>query len=110
MTVKMTGAEFKRYYNDDDAWQEGWWHEDAQIEIDGETHDDVPGDIDDSAKVRIIGGAIVRGHEDLEAISMEGHARKWLKTQSTVSLAFDVPKDKVEAVKAAVKAALEGKP
>lgn len=33
MTVKTTGAEFKRFYNDTAFWPEGAWHEDEEIEV-----------------------------------------------------------------------------
>ena len=39
MTVKTTGAEFKRFYADSEFWPEGASHEEEEILADGEEAD-----------------------------------------------------------------------
>ena len=39
MTVKTTGAEFKRFYADSKFWPEGAWYEEEEILADGEEAD-----------------------------------------------------------------------
>ena len=51
MTARTNGAEFKAYYNDKNAWPEGWYHEYATITVNGVAYgrlDDLEG-VDDDA-------------------------------------------------------------
>ena len=81
MTVKTTGAEFKRFYNDPAFWPKGAWHEDDEILADGE-EPDILDEIPGNAVVSITGG-IVFGIEGKEP-SLESWFKKWKKTQTTV--------------------------
>jgi len=97
MTVKTTGAEFKRFYADSEFWPEGASHEGEEILADGEeadTLDDIPG----NAVVSITGG-IVFGIEGKEP-SLESWFRAWRKKQTTTSFVVEceiVDKDEVIA-------------
>ena len=61
MTVKTTGAEFKRFYFDDAYWPDGTWHEDEEIEVYGlRTSEDIAiEDIPDTASMRISAGMVM---------------------------------------------------
>lgn len=86
MTVKTTGAEFKRFYNDPAFWPEGAWHEDDDILADGE-EPDILDEIPDNAMVSITGG-VVFGLEGEEP-SLEAWFRKWRKKQTTASFVVE---------------------
>jgi len=64
MSVKMSGAEFKKFYEDDEFWPDG---------------DEGP--------------------------SLETYFRRWRKKQTTTFLTVECDHTKLEAVKAAIKAA-----
>ena len=106
MTVKTTGAEFKRFYFDDAYWPDGTWHEDEEIEIDGNpiSEDLAIEDIHDIAALKVTGG-IVMGRADGITPSVESYFKKWRKAQNTVSLVVECDKDKEGAVRAAIRAA-----
>ena len=106
MTVKTTGAEFKRFYFDDAYWPDGTWHEDEEIEVDGLpiSEDLAIEDIHDTASMRIAGG-MVMGLADGSEPSVESYFKRWRKAQSTVSFVVECDKDKEGAVRSAVRAA-----
>lgn len=109
MTIKTTGAEFKRFYSDKEFWPDGHsvWHEDEYITVDGV---DIDGDYDltevpDDSRMTIEGGAVMdERHPDKEQ-SFEGYFKKWRKNQSTATIIVEVPKDKLEEVTIAIKQA-----
>ena len=102
MTVKTTGADFKRFYADSEFWPEGAWHEDDEILADGEEADildEIPG----SAVVSITGG-VVLGIEDKEP-SLESWFRAWRKKQTTNSFVVECEiVDKAEVIAAIIAA------
>lgn len=110
MSVMTTGAELKKFYNDKTAWPTGVWHEDEELEIDGVAIDrdkvelDIGKDIEDTAKVKVAGGFLMDDTgKDLG--TFENHFKKWRKAQTSVFVSVEIPKDKEEAVLAAIKAA-----
>ena len=102
MTVKTTGAEFKRFYADSEFWPEGAWHEEEEILADGERPyilDEIP----DNAVVSITGG-IVFGIEGREP-SLESWFRAWRKKQTTTSFVIECEiVDKAEVIAAIIAA------
>ena len=106
MTVKTTGAEFKRFYFDDAYWPDGTWHEDEEIEVDGLpiSEDLAIEDIPDTASMRIAGG-MVMGLADGSEPSVESYFKKWRKAQNTTLFVVECAKDKEESVHAAIRAA-----
>ena len=105
MTVKTTGAEFKRFYFDDAYWPDGTWHEDEEIEVDGLpiSEDLAIEDVSDAASMKITGG-MVMVLADSSYPSVESYFKKWRKAQSTVSFVVECDKDKEGAVRSAVRA------
>lgn len=102
MAIKLTGAEWNRFYNDTTAWPDGWYHEDAVVSVDGVL--DEYGDLDlstvaDDAEVVVSGGIIYKGDYSSPGNSVEGHLRKWRKAQTMTNIIVEVPKDRLEAVK-----------
>lgn len=110
MPVKTTGAEFKRFYNAPEFWPDAdgdVWHEDVVIRIDGVEHVDGI-DVEtlrDDARIEIEGGIVFgpmfKGNEP----SLETYFKRWRKKQTTVVLLVECDAPKLNAVKAAIKAA-----
>lgn len=105
MTVKTTGAEFKRFYFDDAYWPDGTWHEDEDLDVDGAPiHEDLAiEDIPDTASVKVTGGTVI-GLADGSEPSVESYFKKWRQARS-VSFVVECDKDKEGAVRAAIRAA-----
>lgn len=113
MTVKMTGAQFKRYHTDKDP--QTWpgedngdtFYDEVVFYVDGvEQIDDIDhSSLSDSAIVAIQGGVIISTDSRIDGISVEAHARRWMKRQNTVVVMVECSKDQLEAVEAAVKGA-----
>lgn len=108
MAILTNGAEFKRFYNDDSVWTDGIWHEDELITIDGVDREDGEdlNAIPDTAKVRIEGG-IICGPQwpSHEGPSFEGHFKAWRKKQTMRTILVECDESKLDALKAAIRAA-----
>lgn len=109
MAIKTTGAEFKRFYNDDVYWPpaDGIWHEDEILTVNGVVQEDgVDTDaIPDEAEVKIEGGIVFGRDWDGNEPSFEAYFKRWRKKQNTASFLVECDLSILEAVKAAVKAA-----
>lgn len=107
MALKIPAAEFKRFYNDPTYWPEDngdTYHDDVLFAIDGvETSDMETEKLPDNAVVTIVYGGAVFGHGN--GVGLDTYFRRWRKEQDTVYLTVAVPKDKQDAVTAAIKAA-----
>lgn len=108
MSTKITGAEFKRFYADPVFWPTGAYHDDVVVTINGvmDNESDLL-TIDDASVVVIDGGFVLDlpGAYFHNSTSFESHFKRWKKLQNTGFLLVEAPKDKIEAVKAAIKAA-----
>ena len=114
MTVKCSGAEYKRFFNDDAYWGVCASHrgvsaigyQDAEVLVDGVdvTYNDVD-KIADGAVVEICGGFVVDGLKCEDLGSLESFFKKWRKKQNTATLIVECDLAKIDAMKAAVKAA-----
>ena len=110
MPTKTTGAEFKRFYNDDSFWPQddgNTWHEDETITVNGvEQTDGVDTDtLPDDAVVTIADGIVFGPKWDGNEPSFETYFKRWRKQQSTVSFLVECDASKLDALKAAIKAA-----
>lgn len=104
--VKTTGAEFWKFYEDEEFWPNGAWHDDTLLMVDGEEVTDYDKEnIPMNSKVTLDGGIVFLGDSDDEGLSFESHFRKWKKTQTHVFLSVECHRDDLEKVKAAVKEA-----
>ena len=107
MSVKATGAEIKAFMNDDEFWsQKGEsWAEEVEFEINGSVSYDLNTDtLNDDDQIKLVDGYVVMEQEE-EAVSLTTFFRRWRKTQTTAYLSVEVPKDKADIIKAAIKAA-----
>lgn len=114
MTTKTTGAELKAFYNDDAFWGKDdaangdIWHEELVLEVnDVEMGDEfsINADLKDEDQVKIVDGYIHSTRADFKERTFESYFKAWRKQQGTAYLAVSVPKEKLEAVRAAILAA-----
>lgn len=120
MTIKCTGAEFLRFYNDKAWWfsnedktalsdDEHTYWEDACVFVNGEQIQEIEFDFDNDLKptdtVSVSGGVVFGKVVGAKEPSVEGYLKRWLKAQDTKSILVDCPKDKLDAILAAIKAA-----
>jgi hypothetical protein len=103
--VKITGAEWKRFYTDDEAWPDGAWHDGEEITIDGLASDDVDlSDVPDSAIIKLYGGVMYMNDTE-DGPSLEAYFKRWRKRQSTTVLIVEVANELADAVRDAIVAA-----
>ena len=109
MALNTTGAEFKRFYNDDVYWpQEGEaWHEDVELLVNDEkwnadaAYDTIP----DQAKVKIVAGMMLGTKFDGKDVTFETYFKRWRKQQSRATVLVECDASKLQAIKDAVKEA-----
>lgn len=115
MAVKCSGKDFMQWYNDPAYWFTGsvpidertYW-EDAQFFVNGEQIDeefDFDKDLKPEDVIEVSGGVVFGKVAGKTEPSVEAYLKRWLKAQNTISLVVHCPKDKVDAIKAAIKAA-----
>jgi hypothetical protein len=102
--VKLPGAQFKKFWADENYWPANAWVDDESIIIDDIEFD--TGELDvmtisDTAVVKLIGGHMameLNTEEELfnryNGISFEKFLRKWIKDQAVDTIAIQVPKEK----------------
>ncbi len=107
MSVKMSGAEFKKFMSSEEFWPVDTWHEDEQITVNGEDRPDgVEASTLSDTDVVVIHDGVLTGPQWLDGgPSLETHFRRWRKKQTTTFLTVECDHTKLEAVKAAIKAA-----
>jgi hypothetical protein len=107
MSVKATGAEIKAFMGDDNFWsQKGEsWAEEVEFEVNGSVSYDLSlHTLNDNDQIKLVDGYVVMEQEE-EPVSLATFFRRWRKTQTTAYLSVEVPKDKADIIKAAIKAA-----
>ncbi|QQE90428.1 hypothetical protein [Azotobacter chroococcum] len=108
MTTKTTASELQAFWASDDPmfWPDGSYVEGLTLMVDGALTDEFdgtdPGTLTDDQDIKIIGGAICLENGDER--DLEAQFRKWRKLQSSVFLSVQAPKDKLDEIKAAIKA------
>lgn len=115
MATKTTGAELRAFYNDDSYWlksgdgnSDDVWHEELVLEVNGvEQSDDfsINEDLKDEDQVKLVNGHVLSTREGFADRSFESFFKAWRKQQNTVYLSVAVPKEKLDAVCAAILAA-----
>lgn len=107
--MQISGTEWKKFIADDAFWEDKWLEE-WQLEIDGKTYSSEDGpfidltEIPSDAKVKITYGCIVDS-KGPSVLDLSKFFQKWKKPQTTVHLVIEAPKDKLNAIKKAVKTA-----
>lgn len=103
-SIKLTGAEWKRFYVDTSVWGDDTYWDDGFIEVDGKEFPDIAGDnVSDTAVVHVHNGYICDGLPGVPDDLIDAIAW-WQERQSNLHFHIAVPKDKVEAVQAALEA------
>lgn len=113
MATKTTKAELIAFQNDESQWtgkdgqKDALWYDDVLFLVNGVERGDgfSPEDLKDEDQVSILDGFVDSSESGFEIRSLESFFRSWRKKQSTAYLSISVPKDKLDAVKAAIKAA-----
>jgi hypothetical protein len=113
MTTTTTGLEFKRFYLDSNFWPEtgNTYHDDVLLHVNGRdlSDDEDPRNIVDEAVVEIRSGWVADIPADApggaDEMSLEDYFMLWQKQQSTTTLVVECPRDHLEQVTLAVKAA-----
>lgn len=107
--VKITGAQLLAFMNDKAAWpgEDGdTWYEDALFAVNGvEVEDYDPEQVPFDSIVSVTGGVVFGPELPNDGVSLETHLRRWIKRQNTVMLLVECSQQKVDEVKAAIKAA-----
>jgi hypothetical protein len=105
MSVKVSGAEWKRYYDDKVAWPEEAYHDDTVILVDGKLPgDDFDlGEVADTAVLEVQNGFVI--FPDGRDEDLQDHFERWRIGQSEVFCVFRAPKNALEAIRTAIVAA-----
>jgi hypothetical protein len=104
--VTISGAEFKKFYNDTEWWPEGVYHDDASITVDGkDAYQYEKTDLDKVPDESIItlDGGIVTDIEGIDHGSLDSYFKKWKKTQTTKTLLLEVKKEDVDKLLQVIK-------
>lgn len=108
MSIKITGAEWNRFYGDDAAWPDGGYLEFAELLVDGVAFDADNGELTsfpEHAEVTLLDGWMFKSERDASGKSLVPYFKAWRKKQNTVFFTCSAPKDLSEALKAAILAA-----
>lgn len=100
--MKVTGAEFHRFYNDPSIWTDGMYHENVVFAVNGVEVDDIPESINDTDIVSFSGGFIANDNGDAIG-TFVGLFRKWRKKQMTVMFVVECHIDKEDYIKQCVR-------
>lgn len=108
MSAKMKGVEFNAYYNDDEYWEKGAWHDDHCVKVNGEYREELDENIPDDADVVIESGTVyipVAGESGAEEkdIPLVTHFKNWRKKNNFSFIVVIVKKDKASEVREALK-------
>lgn len=110
MSIKTDGATWKRFYDDPEIWAGDAYSDDTRISFNGFEDD---GEMDysqvaDDAVVVLESGTIVYpangGRVIQDMVDMVKAFRAWLKKQQNQLVLIDVPKDRIDEIKALLKA------
>lgn len=110
MKITVTGAEWKRFYEDSEIWKDGSFHDDVSGVIDGKTvgSDDLDFDLSaiaDSAVITEIDGVYFPDGDTVDGTSLATVFKKWRKAQTTATIIIECHISKKDAVEAAIIAA-----
>jgi hypothetical protein len=109
-SVHTLGVIWKQFYADPVAWPKGAYHDDIEVLVDGVNDEDCDlGKVADDARLEIKSGYVMfENRADGIDCDLVLYFKIWLSKKTNATIAFEVPKDKLEAVKEAV-LALGGK-
>lgn len=108
---KMTGKEWKDFYNDPVYWGPEVWFEGEEITVNGQAldSDDPWGEtngldsMEDTDIVRIAGGIVYLTEDAKDGPSLEKYFLTWRKAQTVTKILVEVRKKEAEYFKQAIK-------
>ena len=103
--IRTFGAEFKAWENSDWGSPDAWW-DDYQLFVNGEEVglDYDTSTIPDDATVEVHDGVLFLDAMGKKDMHPKTHFDRWKKAQTNAAVLVDLPKGKLEELKAAVKA------
>lgn len=105
MSAKISGAEFKRFFHDDQYWAPASHWDDVLLTINGKPEPDFDVDtLNDADEVKVESGDVYFNDSD-KTIQVATFFKSWKKAQTESILIVDVDSANKEAVIAAIKAA-----
>ncbi len=94
MTVKVMGAEWKRFYADESVWLDGWFHEDEVVKINGkEMAEGDLTDVLDGDIISVSGGVVYEADYSRPGPSLEAFLKGWRKRQDNITVIVQIKKD-----------------
>ncbi|MDY0362672.1 MAG: hypothetical protein RBR08_14570 [Desulforegulaceae bacterium] len=103
MGAKISGYEFKKFYEDPIAWPDGCWHEEAVLKINGEKMDLNIDFIKDTDEIEFIEGVVYTEDDVVSIGTLEESFLKWRNAQDTVFVLVQVDKNLLDSVSAAIR-------
>lgn len=112
MATKTTGLELKEFYGAEDYWTQTvngarieFWHEELVLKVNGivQENEIEIASLKDHDVVTIVAGIVLNDHPSISDYSFESFFKGWRKQTNTAFLSVEVPKDKLEAVKASIR-------
>lgn len=110
MAVKMSGFEFKKFWNDSEYWpgKDGETYvEEEEITVNDVVIDELvdPDSVKDTDIVVINGGYINSDNESIDGRELEKHFKLWKKKQSKTTFLVECDKSNLDGIKSAILAA-----
>jgi hypothetical protein len=102
--MKVSGAEFLKFYNDPSIWKEGAYHEDVVFCVNGVEVEELPEILLDTDVVSISGGFIT-DEDGNDLGTFTGVLRKWKKKQTTAVFVVECEVFLVDYIKQCIKQA-----
>lgn len=107
---KLTGKQWKEFYNDPQYWGPDSWFEEENMTINGNPiPDDNLSDADslntmkDTDIVCINGGVVYLSNNFNDTVSLESHITQWKKTKNTTLILIEVKKELEKDIKQSIK-------
>lgn len=99
--MKVKGALWKQFYNDEEFWGSRW-HDDTLILFDGVEQEEYDNPADD-AVVEVESGYVYKEGDDFRTsvrdVSLASFYRKWYKAHSATVIVVTVDKDYADAIR-----------
>lgn len=99
--LKITGAEWNRFYTDKEVWPDDVYHDDVLLRVNGVEVEDYAA-LDPNAAIEVECGYVDIGDRQIELID---YFISWKTAQTTDFCTFEAPKELMQTIRAAVLAA-----
>jgi hypothetical protein len=99
--LKASGAEWNRFYSDENIWTDGVYHDDVLIRVNGKEVENYE-NLDPHANVEVECGYVDLGQSVVEIIDL---FLSWRKSQASEFCTFEAPKELMSEIQAAIESA-----